>query len=244
VLWQKERLLNLALDALPPACEAVAWLDADIVFARADWARAAVAALDDVALLQPFSRVHDAGGPTVGGPAADWGEPTRRSLASLLADGGIGPAQVATARLAGEFSCTAGLAWAARRELLARHGLYDAGIVGGGDRAIACAALGAWSGLQQQHSLGPAQWAHYLAWARPFHADAAGRIGCLPGAVLNLPHGARAARNYRGRHAGLGRLAFDPARDITRDAGGCWRWNTDRPELHAYVRDYLCNRGD
>ena len=38
VLWQKERLLNLALEALPVECERVAILDADVVFSDAEWA--------------------------------------------------------------------------------------------------------------------------------------------------------------------------------------------------------------
>ena len=32
VLWQKERLLNIALQALPSSCHRVAWLDCDIFF--------------------------------------------------------------------------------------------------------------------------------------------------------------------------------------------------------------------
>jgi len=32
VLWQKERLLNVALKSLPQVCDKVAWLDCDIVF--------------------------------------------------------------------------------------------------------------------------------------------------------------------------------------------------------------------
>src|ERR1700753_3038699 len=32
VLWQKERLLNIALKQLPPECDKVVWLDADILF--------------------------------------------------------------------------------------------------------------------------------------------------------------------------------------------------------------------
>ena len=32
VMWQKERLLNLAASWLPPECACVAWLDTDILF--------------------------------------------------------------------------------------------------------------------------------------------------------------------------------------------------------------------
>ena len=36
-MWQKERLLNLAVAALPPGCTKVAGLDSDLVFRPRDW---------------------------------------------------------------------------------------------------------------------------------------------------------------------------------------------------------------
>lgn len=38
VMWQKERLLNLALARLPAGCTKVAWLDADLLFENPGWA--------------------------------------------------------------------------------------------------------------------------------------------------------------------------------------------------------------
>src|SRR5262245_59277853 len=38
VMWQKERLLNIALARLPTNCEHVAWIDCDVVFERKNWA--------------------------------------------------------------------------------------------------------------------------------------------------------------------------------------------------------------
>src|SRR5579864_1198351 len=37
-LWQKERLLNVALNALPISCTMVVWLDCDIIIGGQDWA--------------------------------------------------------------------------------------------------------------------------------------------------------------------------------------------------------------
>src|SRR5262249_8316270 len=54
VLWQKERLLNLALKSLPASCEKVAWLDCDVVFENKDWAARTNQALDDFGLLHLF----------------------------------------------------------------------------------------------------------------------------------------------------------------------------------------------
>jgi hypothetical protein len=39
VLWQKERLLNIAISRLPARAAKVVWLDCDVLFANASWAR-------------------------------------------------------------------------------------------------------------------------------------------------------------------------------------------------------------
>src|SRR4051794_6763994 len=38
VLWQKERLLNIALKAVPMKCSKIVWIDCDIQFSNARWA--------------------------------------------------------------------------------------------------------------------------------------------------------------------------------------------------------------
>jgi hypothetical protein len=58
VMWQKERLLNIALESLPRECEFVVWLDCDIVFQRQDWPEQVCRQLERVPLLQPYSLVH------------------------------------------------------------------------------------------------------------------------------------------------------------------------------------------
>jgi hypothetical protein len=54
VVWQKERLLNLAVAALPPQFTKVAWIDADVLFTDPDWARNTARALDDAVVVQLF----------------------------------------------------------------------------------------------------------------------------------------------------------------------------------------------
>ena len=56
VMWQKERLLNIALQWLPSTCEKIAWLDCDVIFARHDWAELANRALDEYLSPPPLSR--------------------------------------------------------------------------------------------------------------------------------------------------------------------------------------------
>lgn len=243
VLWQKERLLNLALRALPADCHAVAWLDADIVFDRPDWPELTLQGLLRYPLVQPFRDVFDPGG-APSGIARPQAPASRHSLAYRVAAGALAPELIATAKLATEWRCAAGLAWAARREILDRHGIYDAAIIGGGDRAIACAAYGAWQGLEKLHCMNDRQLNHYLGWAQPFFATVRGRVGYVEGGISPLGHGSFSARRYGGRHAGLAPFDFDPFVDIAVDEQGCWRWNSDRPALHDYVRTYFERRED
>ena len=133
VMWQKERLLNLALSVLPPTCKFVAWLDCDIVFERADWAEASIEALGRVPLVQPFSQDHhlhrDAN-------LGDWEQKVeigpRPSVAASFADGSLTTATFLS-RESDLGMVSMGHAWAARG-LIEKHGLYDARIVGGAIR--------------------------------------------------------------------------------------------------------------
>src|SRR5215204_5763860 len=64
VLWLKERLLNVALGALPSECSKVVWLDCDVIFGEdifgegGGWAEEVSGLLDGFPLVQAFSRVH------------------------------------------------------------------------------------------------------------------------------------------------------------------------------------------
>jgi len=51
-----------------------------------------------------------------------------------------------------------------------------------------------------------------------------------------------AHRHYLARHEELAAFGFDPLTDIAVDAGGCWRWATEKQELHDYLREYFGRR--
>jgi hypothetical protein len=244
VMWQKERLLNLALDALPADCDEVAWLDCDILFERPDWPERATRLLDDFAMVQLFDRVHYLGPEyQPGDPVGDAVERTRPSIASGVTAGSPPEACLShpsPGQRPGTYNN--GMAWAARRDLLGRHRFFDASIVGGGDRAMSCGAYGCFEHLFEWHAFNTRQGDYYLRWAEPFSAACGGRIAALEGAIHHLWHGSAADRGLGSRHAGLRPFAFDPFEDIAHGEGECWRWNTEKPDLHAYVRSYFGSR--
>jgi hypothetical protein len=123
VLWQKERLLNLALQSLPKHCRKVAWLDSDILFETGDWSEQANRLLERFTMVQLFTRVfYLSPNWTPLGPQGDV-EFTRPSAAISIASGMSAAACLAHSANGRKGTSAPGLAWAARR------GLVDAGEV-------------------------------------------------------------------------------------------------------------------
>ena len=93
VLWQKERLLNVALDFRPDDCEEVAWLDCDVVFAANDWPERARAALETHSLVQLFSERCNLDRRATADPSTwqDGVDSRARSIAGALAAGDAAP---------------------------------------------------------------------------------------------------------------------------------------------------------
>lgn len=243
VMWQKERLLNALLPRLPAGCRQVAWLDCDIVFERQDWPERIAGALARAPLIQLFQRVHYM--PPHAGPddvAASTATLTRESLGSWLESGRSVDDALRLATTRRSDSAMKGMAWAASRDLLESHGFYDACIVGGGANALACAVLGTYDHVMRSNGMNDRQREHYLAWAARFHRAAQGPISCMDGDVYHLWHGDLADRGGSARHKGLVPFEFDPGADIAITEAGCWRWATDKPDLHRYVRDYFAAR--
>ena len=160
VLWQKERLLNLALGHLPDECDSVAWLDCDVIFADDAWPILASDALRRDAVVQLFQERCDLPQHADLGQLAIWDEPpSATSCGYNLACGNMTCVDLANNESVLKLKTTDGLAWAARRHVLARHGFYDACILGSGDRAMLCAArmvrLSRARGVPEFHQSGP-----------------------------------------------------------------------------------------
>jgi hypothetical protein len=245
VLWQKERLLNIAMRHLPPSCDAVAWLDCDIIFGANDWAERARAALNDFSTVHLFDEVNMlAQGADYS--ASGWG-PVSGVVSGAgreIARGHLKPEAIRPSSLFRGAFPLLGLAWAAPRSLLDRHGLYDARISGGGDRAILCAALGRFNSCARSHSMNGRCVEHYRAWGDRFYAEVRGKIGYIGAPVFNLWHGSTESRQYEERHRQLAKYDFDPFADIALGANDCWQWNSEKPGLHQHMKSYFVSRNE
>lgn len=242
LLWQKERLLNLGLEALPAECDKVAWLDADILFSREDWAEATARALQQYVAVQCFTvSVRLRPGET----QVDLRElPLGAGEHEVLHSMAYGHAQHGPACLDRYLRHGhSGYAWAARRALLTQHGLYDRNILGNADLNIAHALLGGGEAIRAER-LSSAALADVRRWADGVFAQVGGSVGYVEGAVRHLWHGSKSDRRYHERLKVLIDADFDPARDLKLDPLGLYRWATDKPALHAWCKTYFRDRNE
>lgn len=236
LMWHKERLLNLAITRLPTRCTKVAWLDCDILFENPQWAVETSKALDHCLVVQPYATAIrlPRGADRYCGTGS-----VRRGFGAVYTESPQ-HARQGDRRRHGE----SGLAWAARREVLARCQLYDACIIGGGDHVMTHAMCGDWVSPCIDRLVGAdtAHRRHFAGWAETFWAAVHGQIGWVPGAALHLWHGERSNRRYSLRHRALERFPFDPQTDLRIGETGCWEWASDKPALHRCVIDYFVDR--
>jgi hypothetical protein len=244
VMWQKERLLNIALGVLPLACRKIAWIDCDVVFGSPDWAEMASALLDALPLVQLFGSVHylpPGAGPEDIGRAAP--ELTRPSIARSAALGNPDPCgglDAGSVHGMGPFA--SGFAWAARRDFLDSQRFYDACIVGGGDAAMVAAAFKSPERAISRLAMTESHADHYLNWARRFGIAVAGDVGALESDIYHLWHGELSYRRRRVRNQELASFGFDPSLDIVASAEGAWCWSSEKPGMHRFLADYFASR--
>ncbi|MCC5603385.1 hypothetical protein [Nostoc favosum] len=235
VMWQKERLLNIALSQLPTACKKVAWIDCDLLFNNSKWAVEASNLLDVFPVVQLFEmgirlpkdqKIYRREGER------------SKSFASIYQDK---PNHIYKGYMQHGHT---GFAWAARKDLLLKHQFYDAAIVGGGDEYMVHAMCGAWYSICVAKNLGKSKYHfnYFINWAEKFYEDVLGQVGCVSGSVLHLWHGDSKDRQHFERNIQLHFSNFDPENDITIDENGCWKWNSNKPYMHEWIKEYFSLR--
>lgn len=230
VLFQKEALLNLAVNRLPASYNKIAIIDADIEFADPMWLNRASRALDDVPIIQPYSR-------------AFWMD--SRGLPSLQKPSGLSDPD----GLSRGFRSHPGFAWCLRRSLWNQTwgtaeitaGLYPYCFLGSGDTALAYALLG----LPADPNNWPHQASreHYERWAKRFGWWAKGKFGHVDGDVFHMFHGTYANRRYAARQAMRAPVHVRTMLEI--DAQGLLAWTDEATEeIKQSIRTYFTDRAE
>jgi hypothetical protein len=242
VLWQKERLLNIAIRSVPSDVKNIAWLDCDILFARNDWVEEAERQLNErYNIVQLFSKA-------VYLNQEDTGElldnhnsyPAVPGLVALYDKDKILPLDKLAVSTQGDVTYNPGLAWAARTEIFARHGFYDLAIIGAGDLYMANSIFGTMNSIVKLHSLNESRRESYLKWGRPFHRKVANKVGHISGEIYHLWHGDTKNRNYRDRFRVL--ADFNPQADVYIGDNGVWHWTKPNTALAEQLRAHFVNR--
>jgi hypothetical protein len=224
ILWQKERLINIGIDALPDQCDKVAWVDADLIFTNPNWVNEADKVLESKQIVQLFERVINLGPDRNPVDSVEsWGSACQREEPDIVKH-------------------HVGHAWAVRRDLL-KDGLYDRMIIGGGDWLMA----DAWFGRGDQGVLSllpPRLKRDFQDWNRVNFPDPVRDIGCVPGEILHLYHGDKSQRRYNSRYQVLWQNDFDPVIDIEKNSDGVWAWATKKTGLADGVKKYFQVRNE
>ena len=236
LVWQKERLLNLAASWLPASCRYIAWIDADIVFENWNW-------VND---LERVLRKHQV--------AQVWETCLRLgkgNIETLPPDRVVSFAAVMTNHPqmlhAGRYDAHGhtGYGWAMRREIFDWVGLYEHAICGSADHFMAHAIYGQY-GFCIENALkhDVRQITHLQAWGTRFYAMTQGSLGCVPGEIRHLWHGDATNRRYFLRMHDITDLGYNPWSDLHIAPGRPieWKPGLDKPGLKEYFTNYFASR--
>lgn len=260
--WHKENALNLLAERLPADCRYIAVFDADVQFARPDWAQEILHLLQHYDVIQPFSDAQDLGPNDE--PLPGHGS---KSFLHQWCERGVAPHDTAFLQepilrwtingveqgrknnpyVAGPTGWHPGLAWCYRRSAWDQlGGMMDWLPTGSGDWHMANALIG-----NLMKSVDPRHTAGYLRncqiWqdrAMAIRDNPNGGLGYMPGLLLHSFHGSKANRQYAHRHKFVINTGFDPDYDLKRDSQGLWQLTGRNPKLRDGLRMYARMRDE
>jgi len=234
IMWQKERLLNLAVEILvPDNYEYIAWLDADVIYLNNDnWISEAVEKLKYYKIIQLFERAWQLE-PNVPFPVKPKVGIVRKTVTEQFFNNET------------LMNTEHGFGWAARREFFNHVGLYDKNIIGGADTMMFNACFDLLSRMEPWHimeDLNPAWAESCKKWHKRAISYIKGSADFISGDLAHLYHGARHNRQYWLRNRLLASNDYDPSADILINKDGIWEWDTNKINMCNAVRRYFDDR--
>jgi len=249
ILWHKENLINIGMSRLPHDAEYVAWIDADLQFARPDWVQETLHQLQIYKVVQMWSHAIDYGPDHQ--PIAQFGS----LFASYLKDHRVLQPIARNPRVADAYTLGSGAypyrgamhtgyAWAARRSAISDlGGLGDIGILGSADRHMAYALLGQ---VDKSFPVGISQsYVNYwMRWQNRAEKFIERQVGVVSGTVNHYWHGSKQHRRYQDRWKILIQDGFDPDLDLKYDFQGVLQLTHRNPRLRDDLIQYFNVRNE
>lgn len=204
-LWTKENCINYTIqNKLPDDWNAVAWIDADVLFDNAAWATETLKALRCADVVQLFSHCVDMDASNNAMTVF------QGSMYQYVRHGKRGP---------GLHYWHPGYAWACTRAAYERMGgLYDLSILGSGDDHLMRSLIGEESWTTSVH-VGATQ--DYKDSVHDYALRCRRlEVGYVPGVIHHFFHGSKQKRKYRERWDILVQNQYAPSVHIAKDACG------------------------
>jgi hypothetical protein len=237
-LWLKENAINVGVQFVTadnPQWTKVAWVDADMRFARDDWADETKHRLEHYDIVQMWSQYVDVD--------ANY-ELVNKPIPSFIGVYASGKPrkEVKMHGYRYGYPGAPGLAWACTRHAWDTFGgLLDVTILGAGDWYMAHA-------LVDELSVDPRNHPAYVKAIKGWRDRALllrKNVGVVPGLALHYWHGPKALRKYGTRETILIDEQYDPTAHLTKNAAGLWEFNQFTPiTLRDRVRNYLHERNE
>lgn len=230
-LWYKENAGNVALSYLPADWEYVAFVDADFLFTRPDWAFETVHMLQHYDAVQMFTNLtylsHD--------------NKVTNQMAGFVWQH---LNQLTVPKAYGHRGAVGG-AWAFRRSAIEKlGGLLETCILGSGDWHMAFAlALRDDVHPEMKFEQIPQYVKSIQDW-RERAKELRGNIGFVESNAIHYWHGPMINRGYTTRWRVLTENNFDPYADLRKDMQGLLQLNKNKPGLRDGIRAYFKARNE
>lgn len=217
IMFQRNRLINLAIRRLPTNITKVAWVDGDVLFDDPQWLDKLSELLDDVEIAQPFDTAR-----------------------SLDIHGAVTRARPSWCSIMGtdtdKWSSSRGYAWGARLDALptlpleqGKIGLLDRQLVSEDTvMAMYWAGMGLGGDVRR---MGQTMEYYCRVWSG---SQPTRKLGFVPGVVSHLYHGEYASKYEEDRDY-LTNTNYDPMNDVVIDPStGVYRWSPMRERSIVY----------
>jgi hypothetical protein len=243
IMWQKERLLNIGIEQLPPDTDIVIIADTDIIIGREDFVEKLEETLKTYKVVQCFSDT------LVFNPILELDENVNffklnHNLTYNYCNSGISVVRDYIDNKVYDNVRTAyGLAWAFRYDILKKMRLFDHNIIGSGDKLL----FGTLFNIMFKHEVAGVNFNPYIEYARNALSHVNGKeVSYLKDTTIySLYHGEFVNRKYLERHNILKHYQFNSINGLIDRPNLPYKFSDSiSDELKKEIEIYFINRKD